>query len=124
MNRLANTERGLSPFALRQIYLACVVSVIDYGSIIWWRGQKNLLQPLQAIQNIAVRKVLGVFKTAPIRPMEIEAALPPPEVRLNTNIRQYVFRVLKLSPSHLINIEIADIETFKEEHHPKTIRPT
>lgn len=30
--RLANTERGLSPFAMRQLYIACVTSVADYGS--------------------------------------------------------------------------------------------
>jgi ribonuclease HI len=123
MNRLANIERGLSPYALRQIYLACVTSVSDYGSIIWWRGQKNLLQPLQALQNLAVRKILGVFKTAPIRPMEIEAALPPPEVRLNSNIRQYAFRVLKLSPSHPINIEINKVESFRDDFDLQAIKP-
>ncbi len=35
LNRLANTEKGLSPSALRQLYLACVNSVADYGSQIW-----------------------------------------------------------------------------------------
>jgi hypothetical protein len=38
--------------------------------------------------------------------MEIEAALPPPKIRLNLNIRKYAFRALKLSSIHLINIEI------------------
>jgi ribonuclease HI len=114
LNRLANTERGLSPYALRQIYLACVNSVSDYGSVIWWRGQKNLVQPLQALQNLAIRKILGVFKTAPIRPMEVEAALPPPEVRLNSHIRQYAFRALKLSPLHPVNIEIQGLQNFRE----------
>jgi hypothetical protein len=37
--RLANLERGLSPFAIRQLYIACITSVADYGSPIWWRGQ-------------------------------------------------------------------------------------
>ena len=87
MARLANSERGLTPFALRQLYLAYVVSVADYRSIIWWRGQSSLIQPLQAIQNLAARKILGVFKTAPIAPIEVESALPPVAVRLNTNIR-------------------------------------
>ena len=30
MCRLANSERGLSPYALRQLYLACVTSIADY----------------------------------------------------------------------------------------------
>ena len=66
MTRLANTERGLTPYALRQLYLACIASVADYGSAIWWRGQAQLEKPLRAIQNLALRKILGVFKTAPI----------------------------------------------------------
>jgi len=31
ISKLANTERELSFQALRQLYIACVVSVADYG---------------------------------------------------------------------------------------------
>ena len=103
MTRLANTERGLSPHALRQLYLACVTSIADYGSAIWWKGQAQFKRPLQALQNLGLRKILGVFRTAPILPMEAEAALAPPSVRLNTSIRKYAFRALKLAPTHPIN---------------------
>jgi len=34
LERLANLERGLSPYVFRQLYLACVASIADYGSII------------------------------------------------------------------------------------------
>jgi hypothetical protein len=78
MSRLANIRRGLTPFALRQIYTACVMSIADYGTEIWWRGQQHLTKLLQGVQNLAIRKILGVFKTAPILPMEVESALPPP----------------------------------------------
>jgi hypothetical protein len=33
-NRLANTENGLSPYAIRQLYIAYVTSISDYGSSI------------------------------------------------------------------------------------------
>lgn len=115
MARLANTERGLSPCALRQLYLACVTSIADYGSIIWWRGQTQFRKPLQALQNLGVRKILGVFRTAPTIPMEVEAALLPPHIRLNNSIRQYAFRILKLSPNHLIRKEIAQLELSSQE---------
>src|SRR6266498_4725724 len=98
MARLANSEKGLSLFALRQLYLACVTSIADYGSVIWWKGQAQFKKPLQDLQNLGLRKILGTFKTAPIIPMEVEAALVPPTIRLNTNTRQYVLRMLKLSP--------------------------
>ena len=31
ITRLANSERGLTPSAMRQLYLACVTSIADYG---------------------------------------------------------------------------------------------
>jgi ribonuclease HI len=107
MNRLANSERGLSPLALRQLYLACVTSVADYGSPVWWKGQAQFKRSLQALQNLALRKILGVFKTAPILPMEVEAALVPPDIRLDASTRQYALRMLKLSATHPINQELS-----------------
>ena len=38
--------------------------------------------------------------------MEVEAALLPPDIRLNTSIRQYTFRALKLALSHPIKQEL------------------
>jgi len=52
LNRLANITKGLSPYAIRQLYLACITSVLDYGSILWWKintKTKPMLKPLQAI---------------------------------------------------------------------------
>jgi ribonuclease HI len=109
MTRLANSERGLSPFALRQLYLACVTSIADYASPIWWKGQAQFKRPLQALHNLGLRKILGVFRTAPIVPMEVEAALPPPEIRLNSNVCQYAFRALKLASTHPIQQELGHI---------------
>jgi hypothetical protein len=109
MARLANSERGLSPFAIRQLYLACITSVADYGSPIWWRGQAQFKKPLQALQNLALRKILGVLKTAPIIPIEIEAALQPPSIRLNTSLRKFAIRTLKLAPRHPINQELSNL---------------
>lgn len=37
VSRLASIERGLTPFALRQLYIACVTSIADYGALVWWK---------------------------------------------------------------------------------------
>ena len=103
MCRLANIETGLSPFAIRQLYLACVVSVADYGSALFWKGQKSTLKQLQALQNAGIRKILGTFRTTPVIPSEVEAALPPPAVRLDSSLRQYAFRARKLPQNHPIH---------------------
>lgn len=109
MARLANIGRDLTPFALRQLYNACVTSIADYGSIIWWKGnQITSIKLLQGLQNSATRKILGVFKTAPVLPIEVESALPPPEIRLNATVRAYALGLFKLSPSHPVNYAIND----------------
>lgn len=106
ISRIVNISRGLSPSAIRQLYLACIVSIADYGSILWWKGQKGLLKQLQSLQNTACLRILGVFKTSPILAREIESALLPPEIRLNANVRQYALRLQKLSIRHPVNQEI------------------
>lgn len=111
LSRLANTERGLSPYAVRQLYLACITSVADYGSIIWWKGQEHVKRPAQALQNLGLRKILGAFKTSPILPLEVEAALPPPEIRFSAQLRQYAFRILKLLKDHPIHQELNRIRS-------------
>lgn len=102
--RLANTERGLSPLAVRQIYMACVSSIADFGSEVYWKGTKQgqafILKALQSLQNMATRRILGAFRTSPARPMEVEASLPPPAVRLQTKNWKYATRIHRLSSSH------------------------
>ena len=115
LNRLSSITRGLSAFALRQLFTACVISISDYGSILWWgKPNKTQTKPLQAIQNLALRKILGVFKTAPIIPMELEAALPPPIVRLNHNQRRYAFRILKLSNNHPVRAKFNEYSALAD----------
>jgi hypothetical protein len=41
--------------------------------------------------------------------MEVKAALQPPEVRLNTSLRKFAIRAMKLAPWHPINQEIASL---------------
>lgn len=116
--RLANITHGLSSFALRQLYIACVTSVADYGSILWWKincPNKATIRPFEALQNLATKKILGVFKTAPNIPSELEAALPPPHIRLNHASRRYIHRALQLSSKHPIRHEVGRAITEADE---------
>ena len=76
ISRLNTSERGLSPQHLHQLYTSCVTPILDYRAEAWWRGQKGYFDKLQKLQNAACRKILGVFRTSPIVPMELEASLP------------------------------------------------
>ena len=100
MSRLANINSGLSPHSIRQLYLACVTSICDYGSPVWWRNQASFKNDLQKLQNLATRKILGVFRTAPTKVMEVEAAILPPNIRLDDNTRKYAIRIKSLPQQH------------------------
>jgi hypothetical protein len=131
MSRLANSERGLSPFALRQLYLACVTSIADYGSIIWWKGQSQLERQLQGLRTPepSGKEDTGGFQNCPDQTNEIEAALAPPSVRINSNIRKYALRMLKLAPDHPINLETPsredlDMDSDSSSLYQSKARPT
>lgn len=99
---LANTEEGLSQTAVRQLYISTVCSVADYGSEVWWRGQKGFAKKLQSVQNIALRKISGAFRTTPIAALEAELDIPPVETRLSLRQCKYAMRVLTMDEKHPI----------------------
>jgi ribonuclease HI len=111
LNRLANSERGLSPQAIRQLYLACVTSVADYGSPIYWKAQSYAISMLQPLHNIACRKIIGAFRTSPVLPTSIEAGLTTPAIRLNTATRKYAIRATQLDSTHPIPIAMARLRS-------------
>ena len=124
MARLANINKGLSPHSIRQIYLACITSVADYGSPVWWRNQTGLSNQLQKLQNQVARKILGVFRTAPVKPMEIEAGLLPPQIRLNKLSRAYAFRILTLQQSHPVRKILMQNKEEDEDESRNQKKPT
>jgi hypothetical protein len=70
---------------LRQVYISFIPCKLEYGSILF-----NLVdisakhtQKLKTIQSGALRIVLGAHNTSPISSMEIEAHMPPLEIRFD-----------------------------------------
>src|SRR5436189_922753 len=96
ISRLLNTERDLSFQTMRQLYIAYIVSIADFGVPIWWNNQKFLLDKYQKLQNLALRRILGAFKTSPIITMELEAAISSPKVRFNKICMNYSIRIMQL----------------------------
>ena len=107
IERLSNTERGLSFQAMRQLYTTCISSVADYGVPIWWNNQKHLLEKFQKLQNQTLRKILGVFKTSPISAMEIEASISLPKIRFNRICKNYALRTLQMHEKHSIRLRVS-----------------
>src|SRR5205085_8107504 len=100
LSRLGNTERGLMQSALRQPYESCITTVADFGAEVWWNQQKSQLAPFQKLQNMAMRKIAGAFKTTPITVLEAELGLPAADLRLDKTQRAYATRLFTLPKNH------------------------
>jgi hypothetical protein len=112
ISRLANTERGLSFQAMRKLYIACVVSIADYGVPIWWKNQQFLLDKFNKLQNNALCKILGAFKKSPITAMEIEAGIMPVSVRFEKICKNYALRILQMQSFHSVKMKASANSSF------------
>ena len=76
---------------MRQLYIACVTSIADFGTQLWWNDKttQKTIQKFQKLQNIAIRRILGAFKGSPSKALKIKAAIPPPEVRFKKACNDY-----------------------------------
>ena len=90
IERLSNTERGLSFQAIKQLYIAYISSIANYGVPIWWNNQKNMLEKFQKLQNITLRKMLNAFKTFLINIMKLEASISFPKIKFKKICKNYI----------------------------------
>jgi ribonuclease HI len=105
IQRLGNTQKGLSARAIRLLYVACVTPIADFGIQLWWKGigsygSQSLVRPFQTLQNLASARITGAFKGSPSKALELEAGLLPPEVRFNRACLSYSLRTLLFQHTH------------------------
>ena len=66
-----------------------------------------MLERFQKLQNIALRKMLGAFKTSLINAMELEASIPPPRVRFERICKNYTWKTLQMHENHPIRLRVS-----------------
>ena len=93
----------------RQLFKAVIVPRIDYGSVIWHKPKADgstaglaYIQKLTTVQRLAMKAILGCYRTTPTAAMEIESGLPPTWIRLQTKPLLSVTRMQSLSARHFI----------------------
>ncbi len=99
---MLNSEWGLSAAAGRQLYIACITFINDYGCQVWFNNQKGFLNSFQKLQNSALRKVLEAFKTSSSSAMKIKAAICSFIVRFQKICRLYALRIAGMTENHPI----------------------
>jgi ribonuclease HI len=94
---------------LRRLITAVTHPKTDYGAIVWHRpedyGKSPIVQQLSklsTIQRLAMKSILGCFKTTPTAALEWECNLLPPELRLKSKISSALIRLLALPDNHPI----------------------
>ncbi|KDN71873.1 hypothetical protein CSUB01_09606 [Colletotrichum sublineola] len=66
--------RGLSPATARQLFTATVAPVVDYASNIWMHRYKDkLIGPINRVQRISAKAIVGTFLTVATCVAEAEA---------------------------------------------------
>ena len=82
--RLGGTKLGMRGSAVRSLYTACVRPIFEYGVEIWHhKVLKEQINKLDVMQNMALRRVLGAFKTTLIQALQKEAGILPYKHRLD-----------------------------------------
>ena len=66
-----------------------------------------MLEKFQKLQNIALRKMLGAFKTSPINTMELEASISSSKIRFERICKNYVWRTLQMHENHSIKLRVS-----------------
>ena len=105
----SSRSKGLGFNALRQLYLSCVIPVLDYGSVLWYSkyGTEKLSNMCDKIQKQAIPKITGAYRTSPSKALEVEAALLPTRVRHFKLASLYAMRILKFQTNHPLYLTLS-----------------
>lgn len=118
LNMLGNTVRGVDVRIIRRADHACILPILTYAAPAWWNGRSRInnagktirngvegqLYRLDKVQNTALRTILPVWRTTPIRIMQREAGTPPIEHTLDCLCELASLRLHKLEPRHPLRL--------------------
>ena len=90
---VAHTDWGADSSTLLRLYRTLVRSKLDYGCIVYGSARESYLQPLDRVQNLALRICLGAFRTSPIPSLHVEAHEMPIHLRRDKLALQYMIKL-------------------------------
>ena len=107
MSNVAKATWGAQFKHIRQLFITVVATRTDYAASIWhrpkdYRRSQTTTQTtkLAGVQRLAMKAILGCFKTTSTRAMEIETELQPPHIRLETKVLRTMTRIQTLPQAH------------------------
>ena len=106
---LGNTISGLNQNNLRLLYKTCIIPVITYGSQLWfnpYHPKKLLINKLQVVQNLGLRRVTGTFRTTNTEALTILAYQPPIQITVHKLFESCAARFFRLPLSSEISLQL------------------
>ncbi|VVT43924.1 uncharacterized protein SAPINGB_P000214 [Magnusiomyces paraingens] len=75
---LGGVQKGMRGSAVRSLYIACVRPIVEYGLEIWHHKiVKEEIHKLKVMLNMALRRIVSVYRTTIIAVLEKEAGMMP-----------------------------------------------
>ena len=96
---IAGTDFGADRKTLLYLYKSLILPIIEYGAVVYAGASDNTLKKLDTIQNSFIRIATGVMKTSPIPSLQVEAVIPPLQLRRMEQSLRYVSKVF-FHPDH------------------------
>lgn len=125
LQMLCNTIRGMDQTHMRQLYNACILPVLTYSCPIWYnknKPQKHLIKHLMTVQNIMLRKILGVFRTTQTTALNVLSCVPPIELTIWKLSEGYTLRLFRLAPQNPVTLRLPNAYQEKYKKPKKTQR--
>ena len=106
---LGNTITGLNQNNLRLLFKTCVIPVITYRSQLWFNPyspKKLLINKLQVVQNLGLRRVTGTFRTTNTEALMILTYQPPIQITIHKLFESCTARFFRLPLSSEISLQL------------------
>ncbi|VVT58418.1 uncharacterized protein SAPINGB_P006197 [Magnusiomyces paraingens] len=102
---LGGVQKGMRGSAVRSLYIACVRPIVEYGLEIWHHKiLKGEIHKLEVMQNMALRRIVGAYRTTPIAVLQKEVGIMPYSIRLKFMVARKAIRLhLNISKTNPIN---------------------
>lgn len=103
-------RRGLGVGNARKMYVACARGTMEYGSRVWWRGekQKGMAEQMDKENERAMRKLGGHLRTAPGGAIMVENDMCATEARLNGRQKRNVILSARRKPGNRMRTLVED----------------
>ncbi|CAD6934373.1 unnamed protein product, partial [Tilletia laevis] len=96
ISSLGNSVKGLGVSHLLRLFRCVVVPRMEYGALVWHRVESNpaAVKKLQGIQNTALRRALGAFRTTPVDALHFDSNLTTIRAHLDIRVSEQAAKLL------------------------------